>query len=320
MFLGIDGGGTKTAFTLLDKNANIVATYLGSSSYHAEIGLDHLRSLIGSGINAIAETACISPRGIEFSFIGIPGFGENSKLVPELEAIPKVFLPAGKFACANDVVCGWTAGNGGSPGIHIVAGTGSMAYGESETRSGRCGGWSEIFGDEGSAYWIAREGLAAFSRMADGRAPTSILYHLLRDHLAITNDLDVCAIVQNSWNGSRSKIASLAVVVSQAANQGDPFAQQIFNNAASELVDLVKALSSKLAFKSSQYTVTYSGGVFKAGQEILDPLKEKLAHSCPDAILTPSLYTPDIGTALYAAKLSGHKFAESQLALLRKIT
>jgi N-acetylglucosamine kinase-like BadF-type ATPase len=154
--------------------------------------------------------------------------------------------------------------------------------------------------------------------MADGRVPASILYHLFREHLAITNDLDVCTIIQNEWKGSRSKIASLSAVVGQAASQGDLTAKEIFVSAASHLVDLVKALSSKLGFESAQYTLTWSGGVFKSGEEIFSPLKERLARCCPNAHLQPSLYAPDIGAALYAAKLSGHTFSTSQLASLRK--
>ena len=74
------------------------------------------------------------------------------------------------------MVCGWAGALAGEDGINIVAGTGSIAYGEYRGRSARAGGWGELFSDEGSAYWLAREGLRLFSRMSDGRAPRGALY------------------------------------------------------------------------------------------------------------------------------------------------
>lgn len=58
-----------------------------------------------------------------------------------------------------------------------------MAYGEHAGRRARTGGWGQVFGDEGSAHWIAVRGLAAFSKMSDGRAARGPLHQLLREHL-----------------------------------------------------------------------------------------------------------------------------------------
>ena len=69
------------------------------------------------------------------------------------------------------MICSWAGSLACEDGISVIAGTGSMAYGEYEGRSARAGGWGELIGDEGSAYWIAREGMNLFSRMSDGRAP-----------------------------------------------------------------------------------------------------------------------------------------------------
>ncbi|MEI9903464.1 MAG: BadF/BadG/BcrA/BcrD ATPase family protein [Asticcacaulis sp.] len=67
------------------------------------------------------------------------------------------------------MICGWAGSLAGADGINIVAGTGSIGYGERLGRGARAGGWGEVFSDEGSAYWIAVQGLAAFARMSDGR-------------------------------------------------------------------------------------------------------------------------------------------------------
>ena len=92
----------------------------------------------------------------------------------------------------------------GRDGVNIVAGTGSIGYGEFEGRSARAGGWGELFGDEGSAYWVARQALTLFSQMSDARADQGPLYELLRQHFKVGNDLDVCAAVYGPPPMSRS--------------------------------------------------------------------------------------------------------------------
>ncbi len=103
--------------------------------------------------------------------------------------------PPRRYRCGNDMVCGWAGALAGEDGINVVCGTGSIAYGEYRGRTARSGGWGELFGDEGSAYWIAREGLTLFSRMSDGRAPRGALYEILRRHFSLQDDLDLCAAI-----------------------------------------------------------------------------------------------------------------------------
>src|SRR6202012_4995253 len=110
---------------------------------------------------------------------------------------------------------------GGSDGTNIVAGTGSIAYGEFGGRQARAGGWGELFSDEGSAYWIAREGLRLFSRMSDGRAPRGRLHELLRGHLGLADDLALCAAVYGKALSQRSQLAQLSRLVARAAEEGD---------------------------------------------------------------------------------------------------
>ena len=73
-----------------------------------------------------------------------------------LDAMPAALLGHRRYRCGNDMVCAWAGSLGGEDGINIVAGTGSIGYGERAGASARAGGWGEVFGDEGSAYWIAR--------------------------------------------------------------------------------------------------------------------------------------------------------------------
>ena len=183
LYLGVDGGGTKTALVLIDSDGNIRATHVAPGSYYLSIGLDALGALLAEAARAVLEKAAVSADALDFAFFGLPAYGEDSDLLRTLSRMPQQFLRADAFLCGNDMVCGWAGSLLCRDGISIVAGTGSICYGERNGAAARSGGWGELFSDEGSAYWIACRGLNLFSRMSDGREARGALYDLVRQSL-----------------------------------------------------------------------------------------------------------------------------------------
>jgi N-acetylglucosamine kinase-like BadF-type ATPase len=318
MYLGVDGGGTKTAFALISAQGQLLAAHQESGSYYVDIGIAGVERVLQAGVTTLLQQANCRADDIRFAFFGLPAYGEDSRVVRALDTIPARFLSPGKYRSGNDMVCGWAGSLGCQDGVNIVAGTGSISYGENAGRTARCGGWGELFGDEGSAYWIGQCGLKLFSRMSDGRSERGPLYEIFRTALAISSDLDLSGLVLNEWHSDRSKIAKLSVLVSQAAQAGDLQAREIFRRAASELVEIIEATCEKLEFSvDEKIPVSYSGGVFNAGALILDPLAEMLGATARHYQLAPPLYEPLIGAALYAAKCDGVIFSETTLANLK---
>jgi N-acetylglucosamine kinase-like BadF-type ATPase len=183
--LGMDGGGTKTAFVLLDGEGTVVAEDRQPSCYYfgTDTGIDLVEQVLATGVANVVGKAGIGVEDITFAFLAIPGYGEASADVAHLDAMPARVLGHHRYLCGNDMLSGWAGSLGGRDGINVVAGTGSVAYGERGDRAHRVGGWSELFGDEGSAYWLAVQGLNAFSRMADGREPRTALHGAIREAL-----------------------------------------------------------------------------------------------------------------------------------------
>jgi N-acetylglucosamine kinase-like BadF-type ATPase len=223
-------------------------------------------------------------------------------------------LAAGQYSCGNDMICGWAGALGCADGISVTAGTGSIAYGEFDGRAARAGGWGEVFGDEGSAYWIGREGLAAFSRMSDGRSGPGPLQELLRRHFGIARDLDLAGRINSPGSAERSSIAQLARVVASAAHAGDAAARGIFDRAALELAALVHATRGLLkAPEQTELPVSYSGGIFDTGALVLEPFRaELLRRQLPYRLQTPA-FPPVVGAALYAARTVGMRFNDPHL-------
>ena len=86
----------------------------------------------------------------------------------------------------NDALVALEAGAPGAPGVVIISGTGSIAYGRNANNEGaRAGGWGHVLGDEGSGYWIGRAALRAVLREADRRGPRTALTPLLLQHFGV---------------------------------------------------------------------------------------------------------------------------------------
>lgn len=325
LYLGVDGGGTKTDFVLIDAHGRRLARHQGGSSYYLQTGLDGLNHVLSEGVQAVLSAANIQAGDLTYAFFGLPAHGEDSEVQPLLDVLPQAVLGHSRYLCGNDMICGWAGSLAGGDGVNIVAGTGSIGYGEYRGRAARAGGWGELFSDEGSAYWIAIQGLNVFARMSDGRLPKGPLHGLLKSHFGLSADLDLCGRIMGEGNmgeslASRDRIAALSQCVARAAVAGDAQALHIFDGAAAELAAIIEAIRQNLNWPSTEpVRVSYSGGVFNSEDLILIPLRRALqAFSNPYELSAP-LMPPGIGAALYAARRAGEALAPQALDRLKSL-
>ena len=207
--------------------------------------------------------------------MGLPCFGESEDGDRDLQQAFKNAFPSIPIYLTNDVEVGWAGSLCLAPGINVVAGTGSIAFGKNESGiTARCGGWSEFFSDEGSCYWIGCRVLQLFSKQADGRAPKDELYSLVRKEFGIKNDFEIIDLVHNEYINNRDKVAALQLLARDAALAGSCCARNLYMEAAGELCKMVTAIRDQLKFKQQPFPVSYSGGLFKAGELILQHFNE----------------------------------------------
>lgn len=319
MYLGVDGGGTKTALCLISTDGRLLARTRAASCYYfgTGAGTDLVGQVLDGAVEQVCAAAGITPDAIQHAFLGLPGYGEVSADVPALDAAPRTALGHDRYTCDNDMVCGWAGSLGAVDGINVISGTGSMTYGARRGTGTRVGGWGELFGDEGSAYWIAIQGLNLFSRMADGRLTTGPLLDVFREHLQLEADLELVNVVLNRWKGDRSEIAALSRVVDRAATAGDPAAHQVLTTAGRELAGLVDATARTLAFDTDETIPTsYSGGTF-ASDTVRISFTAALADLPHRYELRAPLLPPDVGAALNAARLAGHPLSPDAVHALQ---
>jgi N-acetylglucosamine kinase-like BadF-type ATPase len=319
MFLGVDGGGTKTALVLIDARGGIRASHVTGSISHLSEGVDGATALLIEAIRALLTRGVTAAEQVDFAFFGLSSYGEDSAVTARLDAMPAALLDRRRFRCGNDMLGSWAGSLACADGISVIAGTGSMAYGEHRGRSARAGGWGELIGDEGSAYWIAREGMNLFSRMSDGRAPRGPLLALVRERLGLDTDLDLCARIYGGDAKGRGEFAQFARLVHEAADRGDAGARAIFIRAAEELVTAVRAVRRELEVPAAAVLpVSYSGGAFAGSAWLIDAFKLALAGESDAYECRTPLFPPVVGAALYAARLAGTPLEAAALARLRE--
>jgi glucosamine kinase len=170
---------------------------------------------------------------------------------------------AGRVCVVSDGEVALHGAFGGGPGVLLVAGTGSVAYGRGpDGRMERCGGWGMYVGDEGSGYALGRAALAAALRSVDGREAETRLLPVLLELLKLDGPRGI-----PPWAGRAAKgdVASLARHVLEVAAAGDAVALRVVEQQAAELASHVIALAHRLGPWPGDVPVVFHGGVLRSG-------------------------------------------------------
>ena len=315
-YLGIDGGGTKTKYLLVNEKLEKVCEREGSTIHIHQVGVEGIKKELKENIDKICCGAKISVKDIAYAFAGVPGYGESlDDMVKIDEAIKEVMeIP---YSVDNDAVNGWAGGTACKPGVNIVAGTGSIAYGRNaEGKLARCGGFGPGIGDDGSAYWIALRTINEYTKQKDGRKERTVLYDILEKEYNISYKYEIVDVVFNKLKFNRTELAKFSTICFLAAEEGCTACKKIFRDAAEAIFDHINAISKELNFKD-EFIVSYTGGVFKAGRHVLEPLQEMINNSGLKCYLQEPALDPWNGSVLLAYTLAGNTVPDNVKEILK---
>lgn len=223
----LDGGGTKTQGAWADAGGRVWLSHpvAGCNPQDGPHWAENLQSAL---MALPAETTHAS--------LGIPGFGEVPRDDARVLQLIALGFP-GTAEVMNDVTLAYRGAFPEGGGVLILAGTGSMAMASGPGGLHRTGGWGDTYGDEGSAWWIGRAGLALASKQADGRVPDTGFAAALSARLGLAAEADPYALI--GWamaqNHQRPAIAAVARHIDDLARAGDATAAGLLQGAADEL-------------------------------------------------------------------------------------
>jgi N-acetylglucosamine kinase len=266
-YLGIDGGQSGTTAVIGDAAGSVLGTGEAGPCNHAAAheGRAKLERAVTESLTAACVQAKLDAGTVEFeaACVGMSGGPDDKR------EILAGLLRVRKLMVTNDAeVALWGATESGE-GVIVIAGTGSIGFGRNGAgRTARAGGWGFVFGDEGGAFDIVRQAMRAALRMEEGWGAPTVLRDVMLQATDSANANDALhRMYTPEW--PRSKAATLAPLVDEAADNGDAIALQLMNDAAMQLSLLAASVRSQLWSRREEMEVAYIGGVFRS-QRLLE--------------------------------------------------
>lgn len=295
--LGIDGGGTKTTALLADAGGRIVGEGRAAGANLQAHGELEVEKVLHGVIDLALGERPVAPAAVCLGMAGVDREGD-------LQVIREIMKRLGfrsRTLIVNDALIALVAGNGGiGPGIVLVSGTGSIAYGVSKRGvAARAGGWGSSLGDEGSGYWIGRRALAAVVRDADGRGPRTALTPLVLAHFGLERPEQLVAEIYDNVTGRRA-IASLGATLERARAEGDLVASEILRDAATELSLAAASVVTRLDMRGEQFPTWLSGGLLTGVPWLAAEVTRHLAEVAPRSVVAPLTVEPAMGAVQLA--------------------
>jgi N-acetylglucosamine kinase len=270
--LGIDVGGTKTVCLLADEDGRILGEGLGPGGNLLASGEEELERVLRYVIDAAIDGR---PIVVDAICLGVAGVDREDETRTVRDLVARIGYRS-RIVVVNDALIALVAGAGDAPGIVIIAGTGSIAYGRNAHNvAARAGGWGHIIGDEGSGYWIGREALAAVVRASDGRGPATQLTEAVIRHFELDDLVGLPRIVYDRVH-PRTSVAGLGPVVQRARDTGDAVATAILDRAVDELLLAARSVATTLEMHDDAIRFVLAGGAFRVVPWLADELGRRL--------------------------------------------
>jgi glucosamine kinase len=299
IFLGIDGGGSKTSCVIGDENS-LLGMGASAGSNVVRVGEGQARESLSAAIRQACAAANISPTQIERTCAGIAG-GARPEIAAVVRRILSEFV-AGEIEVVGDMVIALEAAFGGGPGVIVIAGTGSIAYGRNSVGAiARAGGWGFAISDEGSGHWIGRRAVAACMRAHDeaGNKSASILFESIMKSWSVTTREQV-VVAANA--APAPDFAALLPRVLSAADAGDATARAVLTQAGTELACLAKIVIGRIFSGPEAVPVAVSGGVFRNCALVRETFYTNLRAGCPHVSPNLTSIDPENGALALARK------------------
>ncbi|KLU58859.1 glucosamine kinase GspK [Peptococcaceae bacterium CEB3] len=300
LYIGVDGGGSKTEVMIFDDESRQMALSSGPASNPNTVGTENsvaaVTSLINQGLGKLNSTA-ERIRGLSLCMAGV----DRPSQAQILHGLFQEKYPETSVEVTNDAFAALSAGTHGESGIVLIAGTGSIAVGEGRRGdTARAGGYGNLVGDEGSGFDIGRQGLMAAVQYVEGRGEKTDLWHLASESFELRHPSDLIPRVYDSVHPVGT-VASFARYVLEAARY-DEVAKGVVRNGAENLARMVESVRHQLHDDVSN-RVVLSGSLLTQSEMLYDRLRLSLQSVFPLAKAERLAERPSAGAVQRARRL-----------------
>ena len=297
--LGVDGGGSRTTAWLAQNSRRILARAVAGPSNPLKVGRQAAqRELLRAARLAMAG-GHMKRSALDVVVVGLAGVERPSVRRPMLAWLRRA-LPARVHLLTSDAAIALRAAFGNSPGIVVISGSGSIAYGRDwGGRVWRAGGWGNLYDDVGSGYDLGRKAIAATLQAFDGRGLRTKLESKICHAFHLP---DITHVVERPL--ATQQIAALFPLVLQAARRGDDVARRLCEEAGRDLSNLVVALLQRLGRQGRVLPVVGAGGVFRTSHRIRESFVHHLRRHAPGLSVSFLSRSPVEGALAMARELA----------------
>ncbi len=309
-YLGIDGGGSKTTCAVGDETS-LLATVTVDASNITRVGEAGARDALQRAIREACCAANISPQQVLRGCIGAAGAGRAEIAGTVRDIVAEII--SGEIEVVGDMEIALRAAFGAGPGVIVIAGTGSIAFGrDAQGRTARAGGWGFAVSDEGSAHWIGRSAVSAVLRAADEAGNDQAEHdrasragRLFRE-LKAAWGVDSLPELARTANANPD-FAALFPAVLTAAESGDATACRVIKQASSELAQLAgivlhRLFSGQHSSALSAVPMAMAGGVFRHAAMIRELFYNEVRAGNADVVLNTEVVDPVQGALQMARR------------------
>ena len=309
LYLGIDAGGTKTSCVVVSEDGSVLGEGTGPAGNFMQLEAAAVTAAIASARTAALLRAGAPGSAVAGACVCLAGFGPDD--IPRAHEILDPVLAPARTVYARDLDAALASVCGGGAGLVMVAGTGSVSYGRSESgATHRAGGWGYMVGDEGSAFWLGCQAIRKTLQGFDGRAARASLFQRVREKSG--TDAPVALerkVYYERW--TPAQYAAYAPLVTASAVDGDPEALSLVDTAAGELASAALAVIKALGLETERCGL--AGSLWKAGAVIRTPFERSLRSRAPGIRIVEPAATPAEGAALLALHADGIILGPEQL-------
>jgi glucosamine kinase len=299
--VGVDGGGSRTRVIVADEHGAELARADGEPSAmrpgDASQSAATVATVIAEGLRAAGLTGT-RPSVV---CVGVAGAGREPDRQALLQSLAQLGL-GDDIVVHADATIALDDAFGDGPGIVLIAGTGSVAFGRGPAGAfGRCGGWGPVCGDEGGGSWIGRRALSVVTASADGREPETALLGALVTAAQVATVQD---LIPWAATAGPAGLAGLVPAVLHCAEAGDLRANAVVSFAAEELVLHVRTLARRL-FTDERATapVAFAGGLLDRRSLLRARVEHRMKSAVPGAVLDPRDVIPARGAVRGALRM-----------------
>lgn len=301
-YLGFDGGGTKTECVVLDTGGRIVGQSVSGPSNPLRVGFEEALEALTSAATAALADARVAPREIRALCAGLAGAG-RPRVAEVMASFLKEAFPDSLTHVTTDLEVALEAAAGPGPGVVLIAGTGSSAFGRNAAgQVARAGGYGPWVGDEGSAFEIGRRAVAAAARARDLAAPPTRLAEMIPAGLGCPTWEELIERIAANPDEVFPRIFPLVV---EAAEAKDTASREILFTAAVELSSIARTVIRRLNLQDQEFVLAKSGGVFGRSRLLDAMLDSILSGAAPRAKIGLLETSPAVGAARLAERLAG---------------